>query len=97
VALYSYTSGVAGDLVFNQGDVITLIQTEGDWWTGMKDNQTGIFPANYVKKMETSTKVLFCSLVMTNMLVFVPDSVLIVYFQSDCGYRTMHYYSDWGN
>lgn len=60
VALYSYESAVAGDLAFNQGDVITLVQAEGDWWTGIKDNQTGIFPANYVKKMETSTKVSFC-------------------------------------
>ena len=57
VALYSYTSNVAGDLTFNQGDVITVVQTDSDWWTGTKDNITVIFPANYVKKMETSTKV----------------------------------------
>jgi len=68
VALYSYTSNVAGDLTFNQGDVISVIQTDGDWWTGSKDNQTGIFPANYVKKMETSAKVEYCFLIFYNVI-----------------------------
>ena len=46
-----------GDLTFNQGDIITVVKTDGEWWTGSKDGKTGIFPANYVKKMESTTKV----------------------------------------
>jgi hypothetical protein len=56
VALYSYTSTVPEDLTFSQGDVITIVKAEGDWWTGAKDGRIGIFPANYVKKMDAAVK-----------------------------------------
>lgn len=59
VALYAFSSNVDGDLTFSQGDVISVIQSDGEWWTGIKDGRTGIFPANYVKKMEASAKVQF--------------------------------------
>lgn len=57
VALYQYLSTEPGDLSFNQGDVIIVLKADGEWWTGTKDGQTGIFPANFVKKMETTSKV----------------------------------------
>ena len=53
VALYSYSSSEQGDLSFNQGDYINITKKEGDWWTGVIGDRTGIFPANYVKKVET--------------------------------------------
>ncbi|XP_013413935.1 intersectin-1 [Lingula anatina] len=53
VAMYNYISGEAGDLSFNQGDIITITSKDGDWWTGTLNDKTGIFPANYVKKMES--------------------------------------------
>ena len=52
VAMYTYTSSEPGDLVFNQGDIITVTKAEGDWWTGTLGDKSGIFPANYVKQME---------------------------------------------
>jgi len=52
VALYSYTSNETGDLTFNQGQVITVSQQDGDWWTGTIGDRSGIFPANYVRKMQ---------------------------------------------
>ncbi|XP_064627366.1 intersectin-1-like isoform X4 [Lineus longissimus] len=55
VALYSYTSTESGDLTFNQGDVIQITKQDGDWWTGTLNNNSGMFPANYVKKMETQS------------------------------------------
>ncbi|KAL5009816.1 hypothetical protein ScPMuIL_012121 [Solemya velum] len=55
VAMYSYVSGETTDLVFNAGDVILVSKTEGDWWTGSIGDKTGVFPANYVKKMEVQT------------------------------------------
>ena len=51
--MYAYQSGEAGELSFNQGDVINITKKDGDWWTGTLGDKTGIFPANYVKKMET--------------------------------------------
>ncbi|XP_036365508.1 intersectin-1 isoform X5 [Octopus sinensis] len=52
VAMYNYVSDEPCDLTFNQGDVITVMAMEGDWWTGNIGDRSGIFPANYVKKME---------------------------------------------
>ncbi|XP_074658567.1 intersectin-1-like isoform X3 [Tubulanus polymorphus] len=56
VAMYNYTSTESGDLVFNQGDVIQVTKMDGDWWTGILNEKAGIFPANYVKKMEVQNK-----------------------------------------
>ncbi|CAI9736020.1 intersectin-1 isoform X2 [Octopus vulgaris] len=55
VAMYNYVSDEPCDLTFNQGDVITVMAMEGDWWTGNIGDRSGIFPANYVKKMEVQT------------------------------------------
>ena len=61
-AVYTYSSTESGDLTFNQGDIILVLKAEGDWWTGSFGNKEGIFPANYVKRMEnqvsTYTKIL---------------------------------------
>uniref|UniRef100_A0A1B6C8A9 Intersectin-1 n=1 Tax=Clastoptera arizonana TaxID=38151 RepID=A0A1B6C8A9_9HEMI len=53
VALYAYQSLEGGDLNFNQGEVILVIKKEGDWWTGVIADRTGIFPSNYVQKADT--------------------------------------------
>jgi len=60
--LYTYASTVAEDLTFNKGDVITVVKEDGEWWTGSKDGRTGIFPANYVKKLPPASKVANSSL-----------------------------------
>ncbi len=58
MALYAYTSGEPGDLSFNQGEVMQVVKKDGDWWTGIVGDRSGIFPANYVKKMETQVDIL---------------------------------------
>lgn len=57
MGLFTYTSAEPGDLTFNQGDIIKVTKTEGDWWSGSIGDRTGIFPANYVKKQEQSLEV----------------------------------------
>ena len=57
VALYSYSSAEAGDLNFNEGDVIRVTRKQDDWWTGVLGDQIGIFPWSYVKRI---VKVGFC-------------------------------------
>ncbi|XP_054264037.1 intersectin-1 isoform X2 [Macrosteles quadrilineatus] len=53
VALYPYASTEPGDLKFNQGEVILVVKKEGEWWTGVIADRTGIFPSNYVQKADT--------------------------------------------
>lgn len=52
VATYAYQSQEPGDLCFQVGETILVTKKEGDWWTGTIGKRTGIFPSNYVKKME---------------------------------------------
>ncbi|KAI7880396.1 DUF500-domain-containing protein [Lichtheimia hyalospora FSU 10163] len=51
-ALYAYQGEQPGDLSFQEGQVIVIIEktdSQDDWWTGKIGNQTGVFPANYVQ------------------------------------------------
>ena len=52
VALYPYQSMEAGDLSFQQGEVVLVIKKEGEWWTGTIGDRQGIFPSNYVQKAQ---------------------------------------------
>jgi hypothetical protein len=52
VALYPYQSAEAGDLSFQQGEVILVGKRDGDWWTGTIGDRQGIFPSNYVQKAQ---------------------------------------------
>lgn len=55
IALYTY-KGEAGDLSFQEGDVISITKSDGDWWEGSLSGLKGIFPANYVKMKETEVE-----------------------------------------
>ncbi|KAI1895691.1 hypothetical protein AGOR_G00108850 [Albula goreensis] len=55
VALYTYDSPELGDLIFNEGDTIMVMEKGGDWWKGSIGDRTGVFPSNYVKPKETET------------------------------------------
>ncbi|XP_077351617.1 intersectin-1 isoform X3 [Festucalex cinctus] len=56
VAMYTYESSEQGDLSFQQGDVVVVSRTEGDWWTGTVAGKTGVFPSNYVKPRDASSE-----------------------------------------
>jgi amphiphysin len=52
VALYDFEAQADGDLSFNTGDRIEIVEkTESaeDWWTGRLNGQQGVFPGNYVQ------------------------------------------------
>ena len=57
VALYEYASRELGDLDFNQGEIILVVKKDGDWWTGVIGDRTGIFPSNYVDKCDAPSQV----------------------------------------
>ncbi|CAH6723003.1 hypothetical protein CLIB1444_12S02080 [[Candida] jaroonii] len=48
-ALYDYQAQQDGDLTIQKGDIIQVIDQEGQWWEGKIDNNTGKFPYNYVE------------------------------------------------
>ncbi|KAF9478700.1 BAR-domain-containing protein [Pholiota conissans] len=53
VALYDFAAQTDGDLSFNAGDRIELVEkTESaeDWWTGRLNGAQGVFPGNYVQE-----------------------------------------------
>ncbi|KAJ7293886.1 hypothetical protein C8J57DRAFT_1162760 [Mycena rebaudengoi] len=54
VALYDFAAQADGDLSFNTGDRIEVVErgaSAEDWWTGRVNGQQGVFPGNYVQDM----------------------------------------------
>ncbi|CAH1112689.1 unnamed protein product [Psylliodes chrysocephalus] len=56
IANYPYQSQEPGDLTFNAGEVIGVVKKDGDWWTGKLNGAVGIFPSNYVQKVDVVVK-----------------------------------------
>ncbi|EEB94593.1 hypothetical protein MPER_06566 [Moniliophthora perniciosa FA553] len=53
VALYDFQAQAEGDLSFNVGDRIEIMEKTAsaeDWWTGRLNGQVGSFPGNYVQE-----------------------------------------------
>eukprot|EP00158_Paraphelidium_tribonemae_P009412 Partr_v1_DN28859_c1_g1_i2_m32971 putative SH3-domain GRB2-like len=52
-ALYEFVAEQADDLDFVEGDLITILSKDGDWWKGknIRTGGEGNFPANYVKML----------------------------------------------
>lgn len=51
-ALYTFRGEQSGDLSFQKGDIIQIVEksdSTDDWWTGELGGKQGIFPANYVE------------------------------------------------
>ncbi|KAI9497104.1 hypothetical protein BDB00DRAFT_757267, partial [Zychaea mexicana] len=51
-ALYAYKGDQPGDLSFEEGQIITIVEktdSQDDWWTGRIGKEQGLFPANYVQ------------------------------------------------
>lgn len=60
IANYPYASVEQGDLSFSAGEMITVLKKDGDWWTGKIGERIGIFPSNYVQKVDVVR--MFCHL-----------------------------------
>lgn len=39
--------------------MIKVIKKDGDWWTGVLNGKTGVFPANYVQKTEYQVRIFY--------------------------------------
>ncbi|KAF9457481.1 hypothetical protein BDZ94DRAFT_1273095 [Collybia nuda] len=52
IALYDFVAQADGDLSFNTGDKIEIVERTAsaeDWWTGRLNGEQGVFPGNYVQ------------------------------------------------
>ncbi|EIM90807.1 SH3-domain-containing protein [Stereum hirsutum FP-91666 SS1] len=57
-ALWSYNENGQdpNDLSFQAGDIIEIVtETNADWWTGKIGGRQGLFPSNYVEKLDSSS------------------------------------------
>uniref|UniRef100_A0A8R2FDD8 SH3 domain-containing protein n=1 Tax=Acyrthosiphon pisum TaxID=7029 RepID=A0A8R2FDD8_ACYPI len=55
--LYDFTPSEPGELAFKKNDIIAVLESVyKDWWKGSLRGQTGIFPLNYVEKLQDATK-----------------------------------------
>ncbi|KAI0142909.1 hypothetical protein GGR57DRAFT_485237 [Xylariaceae sp. FL1272] len=55
-ALYDFEPSEPGELRFKKGDVIAVMASVfKDWWKGSLKGETGIFPLNYVEKLNDPT------------------------------------------
>ncbi|KAI0048960.1 SH3-domain-containing protein [Auriscalpium vulgare] len=55
-ALWSYNENNSepNDLSFRGGDIIEIVtETNADWWTGRINGRQGLFPSNYVEKLDS--------------------------------------------
>lgn len=80
MALYEYTSRESGDLNFIQGEVILVVKKDGDWWTGVIGNRTGIFPSNYVDKCDMPITVSVKQKKMCEFSCLFPFFIVLVSF-----------------
>ena len=56
-ALYDFTPSESGELAFRKNDIIAVLESVyKDWWKGSLRGSTGIFPLNYVEKLQDPTK-----------------------------------------
>jgi signal transducing adaptor molecule len=56
-ALFDFTPSEPGELAFRKGDIIAVLESVyKDWWKGSLKGQMGIFPLNYVEKLQDPTR-----------------------------------------
>ncbi|KAK3700899.1 ESCRT-0 subunit protein hse1 [Vermiconidia calcicola] len=56
-ALYDFAPSEPGELAFRKNDIIAVLESVyKDWWKGSLRGNTGIFPLNYVEKLQDPTK-----------------------------------------
>lgn len=56
LGLYDFVPEDPGELAFRKGDIISVTNRDyKDWWEGSLRGKSGIFPLNYIKKLEPTT------------------------------------------
>ncbi len=50
-AMWDFAAQDASELSFRKGDVINILERNGEWWKGELNGAVGVLPANYVQLM----------------------------------------------
>jgi len=46
---YPFQAQSGNELSFNQGDILTIVTQQGDWWVARLNGKEGLIPSNYVR------------------------------------------------
>lgn len=46
--MYAYKAARAEELSFREGDIVTILNSEGDWWEGELNGKKGLVPCNFM-------------------------------------------------
>ena len=53
-ALYDFEPQEEGELLMRKGDIVTVLEkVDQNWWKGTCGQRSGLFPAPYVKELES--------------------------------------------
>ena len=53
IAAYDFQGEVETDLSFAAGETVLVTKQEGEWWEGVVNGKSGIFPASFVENPES--------------------------------------------
>ncbi|KAJ9120044.1 hypothetical protein QFC22_002941 [Naganishia vaughanmartiniae] len=77
-AIYPFTTTEKGELSFNKGDVIKVIDRMYDeWYTGAVDGRIGIFPVSYVEPMPDPTPAELANEAREEARVFAAQGMIV--------------------
>ena len=90
-ALYDYSSGEPGDLIFETGDLIQVLsQIDENWIKGEHHGNIGLFPANFVEPMavsaasgETTVSHVAEKIVVAKETYISGDDAVLTFFRGD--------------
>ena len=89
-AIYSFEASEPCDLSFNVGERIIVLKYDGDWWTGQIGDRTGLFPNNYVQKIdrtqETAIATTSYQTTEKDHLSFESDQIISILNKDDKGW-----------
>jgi len=46
---FPFQAQSGNELSFNQGDILTIVSQQGDWWVARLNGNEGLIPSNYVR------------------------------------------------
>lgn len=77
-----------GDLNMNQDEVVLVTKKDGDWWTGIIGDRSGIFPSNYVQYLDPQVNftlyitifLKLCEYSYTTIIILVTKTHIILHY-----------------
>ena len=88
--VYAYEATDPSDLSFDVGERIVVLKHDGEWWTGQIGERTGVFPSNYVQKINNSEEIAIATAPFESteagQLTFEKDQIIHVTKKNENGW-----------